>query len=67
MQVMEFEIKGNSHGICKYMNLTVKTGMSESLNKRCCTVSRYFFLSIHGSQQPRRGRPSNVFRTFGRS
>ena len=23
------------------------------------------FLSIHGSQQPRSGRPSNVFRTFG--
>jgi len=25
-----------------------------------------FFLSIHRAQQPHRGRPSNVFRRFGR-
>jgi len=38
---------------------------SEDLNKRCWTFF-LSFLSIHRAQQPRRGRPSKVFRTFGR-
>jgi len=43
------------------IRMMTMTSILEGLNK-CCWI----FLSIHNTQQPHRGQPSNVFRRFGR-